>query len=347
MRNLAPALATALLILVAGCGSDDPARDATGSQTTPAAEPGKAPAPAAPPPGRIVPVTGAPEGIVVTSGGVAAIGVRNPDGVVLADAATGAVRQTVPTTGSPRHLSLARPEGPVLVPLEGSNELLDLDPATGAVTATVRDVGRQPHDVAQTSDGTRVVTNELGGGMVFVRDNAVASSVPPGPKQPGGVAAVGKYAAVADVQGNGVFVYDGAAGTEVAKAPVGKKLTHITAMGESTVAVADTDGGAVLLERISPEVTEIGRIDAPGNPYGLAFDARRNLLFVTLTANNVLRVVDVADPSAPKILGDVPTVRQPNSVAVEPNTGAVLVTGSDPGADSSLQILDAAALPSR
>ncbi|KAA0024182.1 hypothetical protein [Antrihabitans cavernicola] len=340
---LREAAVVALLVLVAGCGSDSE----SAPPKTPAAEPGKAPVVTDALPGRVVRVGDAPEGIVIGTSGIAAVGVRNPDGVALVDAATGAVRQTVRTQGAPRHLALAGPDGPLLVPLEGSNELLDVDLATGKVIATVGGVGHQPHDVAQTSDGTRVVTNELGGGMVFVRNNAVASSVPPGPPQPGGVAAVGPYAAVADVQGNGVFVYDGAAGKEVAHAPVGKKLTHIVTMVDRTVAVADTDGGAVFVESVTPDVRQVARIDAPGNPYGLAYNARRGLLLVTLTATNMLRVIDVSNPSVPKILGDLPTVRQPNSVAVEPNTGNVLVTGSDPGGDSSLQIIDVNELPSR
>jgi hypothetical protein len=56
-------------------------------------------------------------------------------------------------------------------------------------------------------------------------------------------------------------------------------------------------------------------------------------------------VVDVSDPAKPRILGDVPTVQQPNSVAVDPRSGGVLVTGSAPGRRSSLQIIPASLLP--
>lgn len=108
------------------------------------------------------------------------------------------------------------------------------------------------------------------------------------------------------------------------------------------VAFADTEGGAVLLERITPQVQDVARIDAPGRPYGLGFDPRRRLLFVALTETNTLRVVDVADPAAPRVLGDVPTVRQPNSMAVDPRTGTVLVTGT---ADGVLQLIPSTDLP--
>jgi ribosomal protein L3 len=46
-----------------------------------------------------------------------------------------------------------------------------------------------------------------------------------------------------------------------------------------------------------------------------------------------------------RILGDVPTVQQPNSVAVDPRSGTVLVTGSAPGDAGSLQIVTPALLP--
>ncbi|MDP9168612.1 MAG: hypothetical protein M3O32_21525 [Actinomycetota bacterium] len=292
-----------------------------------------------------MPIGNAPEGLVVGTSGVGAVAVRNPDGVVLFDAATGVVRQTVATQGAARHLALAGPDGPVLVPLEGSNELSELNLADGAVVSTATGVGRQPHDAAATGDGTVVVTNELGGGVVFVRDGQVVASLPAGPPQPGGVAGVGPYAAVADVQGNGVWVYDGATRQLVAQGPVGTKLTHAIGLSDDVAGFADTDGGAVFLERVDPQLAQVARIDAPGKPYGLGYDPAHRRLYVTLTASNVLRVIDLADPSKPRTVGDVPTVRQPNAVAVDPHSGAVLVTGSDPDGGSSLQIISPDLLP--
>jgi DNA-binding beta-propeller fold protein YncE len=349
-------------LLTAGCngGSGSPsasalsARSATGT-TMPGtsfiprhaapAEPGRAAAAVVPPVGKVVPIGNAPEGIVVGTSGLGAVAVRNPDGVEVFDATTGAVRQTVPTFGAARHLELAGSDGPVIIPLEASNELSELALADGHVLSTVTGVGRQPHDAANTASGTIVVTNELGGGVVFVRGGAVLGSLPAGPFQPGGVAAVGDYAAVADVQGNGVWVYDGTTRQQVAQAPVGVKLTHAVGLTGDLAAFADTDGGAILIERIDPQITQVAKIDAPGNPYGLAYDALRHRLFVTLTTSNVLRVSDLADPTKPRILGEVPTVQQPNSVAVDPRSGGVLVTGSDPDGSSSLQIITPDLLP--
>ncbi|CCQ14840.1 putative uncharacterized protein [Rhodococcus sp. AW25M09] len=345
MRARLVAAATFCVVL-AGCSAAESAPEPSTPATTPAAEPAQAPD-SADPIGTVVPFPGAPEGVVVGTSGIAAAAVREPDGVVLFDAATGAVRQMVPTTGAPRHLSLAGPDGPVLAPLEGSDELVEVSLDDGAILSTATGVGRQPHDAVSTSDGTIVATNEMGGGVIFLRDGSVVSELPPGPVQPGGVAALGRYAAVADVQGNGVWVYDGSTRQEVAQAPIGVKLTHAVTVDETTAGFADTDGGAVLLSSVDAagSIRQISSIDAPGNPYGLAVDPERALLFVTLTASNLLRVVDVSDPAAPRTLGDVPTVTQANSVAVDPRTGDVLVTGSDPGAASSIQIIARDDLP--
>ncbi|GGG20441.1 hypothetical protein GCM10007304_37900 [Rhodococcoides trifolii] len=351
MRTRNSVLITSLVagLVLTGCSSSDsetpPETTPSSAATTPAAEPGQAEAPTVPPVGTVVPIGNAPEGIVIGTSGIGAVSVREPDGIELFDATTGAVRQTVPTEGSARHLSLAGPDGPVLVPLEQSDEFSQLSLADGSVTSTASMVGRQPHDAVRTSDGTIVVTNEMGGGVVFIRDGKVASELPAGPVQPGGLAAVGQYAAVADVQGNGVWVYDGTTMQQVAQAPVGQKLTHALTLTGDLAAFADTDGGAVLIERIGPQITDVARVDAPGNPYGMAFDAQRNLMYITLTASNILRVVDLSNPEQPRTVGDVPTVQQPNSVAVDPRTGGVVVTGSDPDGSSSLQIVTPDLLP--
>jgi len=134
-------------LLAPGCSSDTGSSAST-TTTVPAraakppAEPAPAGAPAVPPAGTVVPIGNAPEGIVIGKSGIGAVAVRNPNGVKLIDAATGAVRQTVPTDGAARHLSLAGPDEPVLVPLEGSDELCELDLADGRVISTTAGVGR-------------------------------------------------------------------------------------------------------------------------------------------------------------------------------------------------------------
>lgn len=103
-------------------------------------------------------------------------------------------------------------------------------------------------------------------------------------------------------------------------------------------------GGAVIVERIDPQLGQVVRIETPGKPYGLAYDAHRRL-YVTLTALNLLRLIDLSDATQPRILGDLPTVQQPNSVALDLVSDNVLVTGSAPGGASGLQIITPDLLP--
>lgn len=345
LRSLTSRAVASAVLVLSGCSAPpEPSPPTPSAVPRPPAEPARAPGLAATPIGRVVAIGTAPEGVVIGDSGIGAVAVRKPDGVTLFDATTGAVRKTVATKGAARHLSLAGPDGPALVPLESSDELIGISLADGRITFEAPGVGHQPHDAAQTAQGTIVVTNERGGGVVFVRDGRVVSSLPAGPPQPGGVAAVGDYAAVADVQGNGVWVYDGATRRQVAQGPAGLKLTHAVTLGERLAAFADTDGGAIIVMRIDPRLTQVSRIDAPGKPYGMAYDRQRRRLYVTLTAANLMRVIDMADASAPRVLADVATVQQPNSVAVDPRSGAVVVTGST-ASTSALEIIAPELLP--
>ncbi|WP_299572101.1 hypothetical protein [uncultured Williamsia sp.] len=332
--------------LVSACGSDggDSPAPSSASSTPVAAEPAVAPAPTTRPVGTVIEVGNEPEGVQIGTSGIAAVGVRRPDGISLVDVAGKRLIRTVPTQGAPRHLELAGPDGPVILPLETANIVTTMT-FDGQFGPIARDVGDLPHDVVLTSDGTYVGTNEHGGGALFIRDGKVIKSLPAPPPQPGGVAAVGRYAAMADVQGNGVYVYDGTTQTEVARKQIGLRLTHAQAMEDGLVAFADTDGGAVLVERITPQVVDVARIPTAGKPYGLGYQASTKTLFVTSTATNTLQVIDMSDPARPRVRGSVPTVQQPNSVSADPTTGTVVVTGSAPGEASSLQIIPADLLP--
>jgi DNA-binding beta-propeller fold protein YncE len=73
-----------------------------------------------------------------------------------------------------------------------------------------------------------------------------------------------------------------------------------------------------------------------GNPYGIASDPINQRLWVTTTATNQL--MELADGARPHRLREFAAVRQPDSVAVDPERDRVYVTGR---ADGVLQIVDA------
>jgi len=100
--------------------------------------------------------------------------------------------------------------------------------------------------------------------------------------------------------------------------------------------VADTRGDAALIYGARPELEQLDRVSLPGSPYGIAIDPERNHLWVTLTAEH--RVVQFAlEGRTLREIARYPIVRWPNTVAVDPASGRVFVTGKPNG---ELQILD-------
>jgi len=87
---------------------------------------------------------------------------------------------------------------------------------------------------------------------------------------------------------------------------------------------------------VTPQFRKIVRIGLAGTPYGVADDPVRDRLWVTLTARNEVVGLNLgADP--PAVVARLPTVRQPNTVAVDAATGRLFVTGTD---DGVLELID-------
>ncbi|MGB7798586.1 MAG: YncE family protein, partial [Pseudonocardiaceae bacterium] len=276
-----------------------------------------------------VPVGAAPEGVVVDpQTHIVAVGVRDPAALTLVDANTGAVLRTVPLPGALRHLQLAGPGGPVLVPDEGSNRLLRVALPGGEITSQVV-TGVVPHDATQAADGTVFVANELGHSVVAVRGDQVVHTFTD-VTQPAGLAAVGNLVGLVDVRENTLTIYDAQRLQRVAELPAGAGPTHVVADKRGHLAVIDTRGGAVLLYELQPTIRQIGRVELPGTPYGVAYDPVRDRLWVTLTALNEVIGLNL-NASAPVLATPLPTVRQPNTVAVDSATGRLFVTGTDEG----------------
>lgn len=301
-------------------------------------EPAAAPAATGELPGRIVALPGEPEGLVWDSRtATIAAAVRKPDGVALLDATTGKERARIPLGGAARHLQLAGPGGPLLVPSEGNDRLYRLSLPMGTVASEVP-VGRQPHDAAPAAGGRVFVGDELADTVHVVAPDGT-SRVVPAPAQPGGVASSpdGSVVAVVGVRGRRIQAY-APDGRMLGEADCGVGPTHVRAGAGGLFYVADTQGGAVLVFRAGPDgIRQVGRESTGGGaPYGLAVDAARSRLYVTLTGTNQLRSygIDGEKLSADRSWA---TVRQPNDVAVDDVTGRVAVAGTG---DGLLQFID-------
>ena len=313
---------------------------ACGSASPPAAIPlHAAPEPAVSPPakvdlpGTVVSLPGGPEGVVVTAGGTVAVNVRFPDGVVIfpisSDGAA-ADRRFVPLGGSARHLTLGGPNGPALVPGETDDQLVEMSLPSGQILLSVR-TGRQPHEAFQVGD-TCFVANEFGNSFSLVRGGRVVRTVP-APLQPGGGAASadGTHAVGVGVRARRITEYT-ASGDIVGTANAGVGPTHTAAGDDGLFWVNDTSGGAVLGFRLTSggprQVATVGT-GTGSRPYGQAYDTARHTLWVTLTGRDQVLGLTF---SGTKVVrrSSYDTVRQPNSVAVDPETGELVVTGSEP-----------------
>jgi hypothetical protein len=314
------AVATVLAGLPSACGD-------TGEGFDPAAEPAPSPPPTVPPAGDIVAHLGRlVEGLAVDprTGLVAAI-TREPVALTLVELESGRIVRRVPLPGVGRHLELARRGGPVLVPVEGADQLVAVELPSGATSAV--DVGDFPHDVA-VAGGRTFVGDEMGDTITVIEHGETTATLP-APVQPGGLATGGGYLAVVAVAERVLRTYDVTTLEALGETAAGAGPTHVVAAGRRAF-VADTEGGAILELRLAPEPELVRITPAPGAPYGIALDRGRRRLWVTLTARNQAVEYAITGGGLEQVARHA-TVRQPNSIAVDPRSGDALITGKAGG----------------
>lgn len=315
-----------------GCGSLDEDR------TPKAAEPARAPAPREAPAGEVVRVGPLPEGVVAdTRTHTVAVGVRDPDELVLLDGRSGRVTRRVELPAAPRHLQLAGSGGPVLVPAERADALAEV-PLVGPTQGRLREtaVGAQPHDA--TAVGDRVFVGDERGDTVTVLEKGRQVGRFAVARQPGGLAPAGdgSQVAVVSVRDRVVELFDAETFKRLGKVNAGVGPTHVVSDDKQYLYVTDTAGDALLVFRTDPELRLVRRLAMPTSPYGIALDRRRERLFVTLTGTN--RLVKLWT-NGPRTVANLPTVQQPDTVAVDETTGRAFITGR---VDGVLQLLDPA-----
>lgn len=145
----------------------------------------------------------------------------------------------------------------------------------------------------------------------------------------------GRALAILAARDRTLTLVDPRTGARIARVAAGVGPTHVVAVSDRLY-VADTQGGALLVFATRPKLALVRRVYLPGGPYGMAVDPVRHRLWVTLTARN--EVVSLPADGRPRPLVRLPTVRQPDSVAVDPALGTLAVTGRDAGV---LQLVDA------
>lgn len=344
-------LTTLLLLILVACGTEQggaPEQGPGAEETTfvqgytPPEEPPPPPEPAEAPPleeepaGRVVEVGGGPEGMVADpETNLVAVGLRDPDVLALLDGESGERVREVDLPESPRHLQLTAPGGPVLVPAERSDSLAQVTLPDGDVSDETP-VGAFPHDATAAPNGRIFVANEFGDTVSVVEDGEEIRTLE-APQQPGNVTATGDgLVGVIGVRGLALEVYDAETLESFGRIDAGQGPTHVVAGPDGRFYVADTRGGEILVYEARPEPGRVASAPLPeGYPYGLAMDAEREQLWVTLTAENSLVRFDISG-ATPREMDRYPTVRQPNTVAVNHETGRVYVAGRD----GEVQIID-------
>ena len=358
MRQVISALvASAVLVLtLIGCGTQPPpAADpstttATATPTTtgilpsgvptegtrpptetlaPAAEPEAGPALTVPPIGRVIAVGSTPEGIVVDAQTrMVAVATHDPNEIVLLNADDAAITKRVPVPGTVRHLQLAAPGGPVLVPAESSNALVRIGLPDGQVESQLI-TGTFPHDAVQSQNGTIFVSNEQGGTVSVLRGDDIVKVFTES-VQPAGLAAVGDAVGMLDVRKNDLTVYDAAGLHILGSAPAGDGPTHLVADRHGRMIAADTRGNAVRLFTPLPTPRQVAQVAQPAGPYGIAYDPTRDRLWVASSGSNVVVGYDMT-AATPRKVAEFPTVQSPYSVAVDATTGRLFVAGVTAG----------------
>jgi len=316
--------ATCGLALLAGCGGST-------DELAPAAEPAVSPALERRAEGRSLPIGNKPEGLVADARTrLLAVGLTNPDALALVNMDTLKTVRRIPMPESPRHLRLAGPGGPVLVPAEKSDELVEVFLPDGRTRSTP--VGAYPHDAASDGRGRVFVGDEMGDTMTVLEKGRRVGRVS-APVQPGGVVATagGDRVAVVGVSERALELFDSATLRSLGKIDVGVGPTHVVNRGRRLF-VVDTRGDSLLEVRPDPELRVHRRTALPGAPYGVAYDSARRRFWVTLTERN--QVVELTDRRRLRVF---PTVRQPNTVAVDSKTGRVFIASRK---DGTLQYFD-------
>lgn len=347
----------ALVLVVAACGSQGAETSSPGATVTPTttgilpsgvptegnrppadalpppAEPQRAPAPGGQPPGRIVSVGTAPEGVVVDAvTRTVAVATRDPNELVLLNADTGEITGRTALPGFVRHLQLAAPGGPVLVPVESANALIRVDLPGGRAEPQVL-TGTVPHDAAQAPNGTVFVANELGGTVTALR-GAQILKVFTDSVQPAGLAPVGNAMGLLDVRKNDLTIYDSESLTIVGSTPAGKGPTHLVADKHGRMIATDTRGDAVRVFDTTPR--QVAEIAQPGGPYGITYDPTRDRLWVASSGTNEVVGYDMTE-RVPREVQRVPTVQNPYTLGVDSATGRLFIAGVTGGV---LQIVD-------
>ncbi|GLZ55699.1 hypothetical protein [Actinomycetospora sp. NBRC 106378] len=253
-------------------------------------------------------VTGSPRSVVSAT---------DRSGLVLADPSAGLTGVALPS-GSTTDAPAGAPAGVQALGVDPSGNLLV------AATGVAGDARREAAGV--TSNGS----------LSLLRDGRVAAQVG-GLGRPVALAVAGERVAVLDTERSVVHLVDLATMREVTAVPAGDGSTAVTIDRHGRLLVTDTRAGVIRrydLTGQSPAPLAPIQLGASTAPYGTAYDATTDRLWVTLTGMNRLVAVDLSSAQEPRVVLDLATIAQPDLVALgqgrvyvaSPRTGQLQIT---------------------
>jgi hypothetical protein len=319
VRRFAAVSLVAALLVAACSPAGKPTDDLQVVANPVAATAPVSPAVAAPPPGKVIATSAVTALITDQTTRILAVAVASPPSVLLYNLdAPDAPPHTVPLAGPAEKLSAS--PGQIIASLPGNAELAKISLPRGEVTTVA--VAGQPVS-GRTADGqTLVAVRDRKAIEVFDGDKLV--------KTIGGqlysaddVLTSGGTTVVLDRLRTALFKVDVSGGTVDEGLRAGDGATNAVTDSYGRVLVTDTRQSALLAFSTNPLIMR-QRYPVPGGAYGIDYDPKRSLAWVTLTERNEVVGFDIRG-GEPAEKYRFATVRQPNSVTVDEQTGRVVV----------------------
>lgn len=314
------AAAGSLLLLLTACSSDDAGDDL---QTIDPAVAVASPPTTAPPAGTVIPTDGTVDSVTfdAETGSIAALVAGRSIDILAADS-PGTPARRIPLPTEVHSISAGQP-GEVVALANGSVQRIDLRSAASTAVAVDGDA----RSAAPLPEGRIGVGLADGRTLVVAADGSIQHDIG-GLASVDGLAAVGDELAALDRRQTALTLLDAGDGSVGLAVRAGEGATNVVSDHFDRILVTDTTGDELLVFTADPLLLR-QRFPVGSSPYGIAYDERAELVWVTLTGTNEIVGYDLAT-GIPVEVARFQTVRQPNSVAVD-SAGARLFVGSATG----------------
>jgi hypothetical protein len=314
------AVSLVAILLVSGCAPDGKPTDDLQVVANPvAATAPLSPAPSAPPAGKIVSTSAVTALVADPASRTLAVAVAEPPSVLLYNLdALDTAPKTIALPGEAERLTAS--PGQLLATVPDKAQVAKISLPSGELTTLA--VDGQPSSARVSGGQTLVAVRDRKAVEVFDGDK-LTKTITGQLYSADDVLVSGNGTVVLDKLRTALFKVDVAGGKVAEGLRAGDGATNAVADSYGRVLVTDTRESTLLAFSTDPLLMR-QRYPVPGGAYGIAYDAQRSLAWVTLTERNEVVGFDVRG-GEPTERYRFATLRQPNSVTVDEQTGRVVV----------------------